>query len=159
VLHGRPYHPQTQGKEERLNRTLKAEVLLRKDLRDLAEAQAAFDQWREVYNFQRPHEALGLEVPAKRYRASKRSYKACLEPIFYGQEDVVLKVQVKGTMSWKGRLYFVGEAFAGERVALRRTVEEGSYAVYYSHQRLGSIDLRNQEQKRWRTLSIRDKNL
>lgn len=64
VSHGRPYHPQTQGKDERFHRTLAAEVLDGCRFRDLAQVQAAFDAWREVYNVHRPHQAIKLETPA-----------------------------------------------------------------------------------------------
>lgn len=64
--HGRPYHPQTQGKDERLHRSLTAEVLRQDRFADLNAAQRAFDRWRTIYNEQRPHEALGLAVPASR---------------------------------------------------------------------------------------------
>jgi transposase InsO family protein len=50
VAHGRPLHPQTQGKDERFHRTLKAEVLNGKSFPDLAACQRAFDRWRHVYN-------------------------------------------------------------------------------------------------------------
>ncbi len=73
VAHGRPYHPQTQGKDERFHRTLKLEVLKRGDLTDLARAQHAFDAWRQIYNAHRPHEAIGMDVPADRYRVSPRA--------------------------------------------------------------------------------------
>lgn len=72
VIHGRPYHPQTQGKDERFHRTLKAEVLCHRAWRDLTECQSAFAQWREVHNCQRPHEALGMDVPASHYHVSLR---------------------------------------------------------------------------------------
>jgi transposase InsO family protein len=70
VLHGRPYHPQTQGKEERFHRTLTLEVLARRpSWHSLADVQRAFDVWRAVYNLRRPHEALdhdaSLAVPAE----------------------------------------------------------------------------------------------
>src|SRR5262249_24915119 len=58
-LHGRPYHPQTQGKVERLHATLEAEIWPRAR-RDSPEHFAAdLEAWRPVYNAVRPHEALG----------------------------------------------------------------------------------------------------
>lgn len=66
ILHGRPRHPQTQGKDERFHRTLDVEVLQGRHFTDLAECQSAFNAWRPVYNEQRPHEALSLAVPASR---------------------------------------------------------------------------------------------
>ena len=57
VSHGRPYHPQTQGKDERFHRTLTAEVLQGRHFADCPASQVAFDWWRPVYNFERPHQA------------------------------------------------------------------------------------------------------
>jgi transposase InsO family protein len=59
VSHGRPRHPQTQGKDERFHRTLRLELLHDREFRDLAEAQREFDGWREVYNFVRPPSGAG----------------------------------------------------------------------------------------------------
>jgi len=81
VTPGRPYHPQTQGQDERCRRTLKAEVLTGGPFGDLAAAQRRFDAWRAVYNLERPHEALGLQVPARRYRPSPRPFPAALPPM------------------------------------------------------------------------------
>src|SRR5262249_28011286 len=55
VSHSRPYHPQTQGKDERFHKTLGLELLRDRFFRDLAQAQRCFDDWRYVYNLQRPH--------------------------------------------------------------------------------------------------------
>ena len=74
VLHGRPRHPQTQGKEERFHRTLKAEVVSGRSFRDLADCQRAFDDWRPRYNHERPHEALDQCPPANLYTPSPRAY-------------------------------------------------------------------------------------
>jgi transposase InsO family protein len=49
VIHGRPYHPQTQGKEERFHRTLNAEVIGSRRFDDLPHCQKKFDDWRTVY--------------------------------------------------------------------------------------------------------------
>ena len=64
VTHGRPTHPQTQGKDERFHRTLKAEVLQGCSFADLEDCQRHFDPFRERYNLVRPHEALGWIPPA-----------------------------------------------------------------------------------------------
>ena len=50
VSHGRPYHPQTQGKEERFHRTLTVEVLAQRVFADFVRMQARFDEWRDCYN-------------------------------------------------------------------------------------------------------------
>ena len=67
VSFSRPYHPQTNGKDERFHRSLKAEVLNGRSFADLIQAQAAFDRWREIYNHQRPHTAHGGQPPAVVY--------------------------------------------------------------------------------------------
>ncbi|MDR2092069.1 MAG: integrase core domain-containing protein [Azoarcus sp.] len=70
VSHSRPYHPQTQGKLERLHETLKAELLQGRYFKTNEQAQRAFEAWRNDDNLERPHEALGQQQPAGRYRPS-----------------------------------------------------------------------------------------
>jgi transposase InsO family protein len=144
VLHGRPRHPQTQGKEERFHRTLAAEAIGTRAFRDVPDCQAAFDAWREVYNLQRPHEALGLATPATRYAPSPRAFVEAPPPIEYGPADAVRRVCGKGRVSFRGRACRVGKAFAGEPVALRPTATDGLLDVFYCHQRVAEIDLRAQ---------------
>jgi len=141
VLHGRPYHPQTQGKEERFHRTLQAEIFSRTDLRDLDHSQEAFDQWRPVYNQERPHEALAMATPASRYTPSARSLPKHLPPIEYSPGDLTFTVKGKGEITWKNRTYYLGNGFAKQPIALRPHVTDGLYAVFFCQQRLGWIDL------------------
>jgi transposase InsO family protein len=146
VHHGRPYHPQTQGKDERFHRTLKAEVIQGRTFTDLMECQHRFDPWREVYNHERPHEALDLGVPASRYRPSRRSYPE-VRPVWeYGPTDAMRKVGRDGTISFKGRPIDLGKAFRGEYVAVRPTTEDGIFGVYFGVHRVAQIDLRVQTQ-------------
>jgi len=142
VSHGRPYHPQTQGKEERFHRTLKEELLARHaDWPDLYEVQEAFDRWRDLYNYERPHQAIGDAPPASRYLPSPRPFPEVLPPIEYDTGDEVRKVQDKGRISFRGRDFLVSRAFIGQPVALR-AAEDGVWNVYYCHQRVGRVDLR-----------------
>ena len=143
VSHGRPHHPQTQGKDERFHRTLKAEVLQRPPFDSLAHAQQAFDGWRDVYNLERPHEACGLAPPVSRYRPSARTYPERLASIEYGPDDQVRRVQHKGATHFRGHLVPVGLPFIGELVAVRPTATDGVLEVYFMSQRLRQIDLRS----------------
>ncbi len=142
VSHGRPLHPQTQGKDERFHRTLKAEVIDRRALIDLSHCQRVFDSWRDFYNCERPHDALNLDVPACRYQVSNRTFPDQLPTIEYA-DPLVRKVQAKGEISFKGREWCVGKAFAGYPVAVRPTQEDGKLDVFFCHQRITTIDLAN----------------
>jgi transposase InsO family protein len=144
VAHGRAYHPQTQGKDERFHRTLDAEVLQGRPFADLLDCQRRFDGWREVYNHRRPHEALGLAVPASRYRASPREFPEVLPSWEYGPGDAVRKVACDGTVSFRGRPLELGKAFRGQRVAVRPTTSDGVFAVYFGVHRVAQVDLRVQ---------------
>src|SRR6185437_6141124 len=75
-------------------------------LRTLAQCQLEFDRWRDLYNCQRPHEALNLQVPASRYVPSARPFPEVLPPIEYGLTDVVRKVRGWGHIKYRSRDYF-----------------------------------------------------
>ena len=142
VWHSRPYHPQSRGKNERFHRTLEAEVFTFQRFRNLAEAQRAFDTWRTVYNLERPHEALGQEVPASRYRPSSRSMPDGLPQVDYDTHEIVRTVgTTKDYISFKGRLWQVPRAFRGERVAIRPQSRDGHYGVFFGSRRIATIDL------------------
>jgi len=141
VSHGRPYHPQTQGKDERFHRTLKVEVLAQRVFADFERMQLRFDQWRHCYNHVRPHEALAMAVPASRYQPSQRSFPAQLPTLEYGATDQVRKVQIDGKIYFRNREFRIGKAFRGYPVALRPTSVDGVYEVYFATHRISQIDL------------------
>ncbi len=141
VSHSRPYHPQTLGKDERFHRTLKAEVIARYSFADLDTAQVRFDRWRHVYNFERPHEAIGMQTPATRYGPSPRSLPDILPLIEYARGDIVRRVQQHGFISYRGRQFRISKAFTGYPVALRPTVTDGVMEVFFCHQKIAQIDL------------------
>jgi len=141
VSHGRPYHPQTQGKDERFHRSLKAEVLAQRVFPDFECVQRRFDDWRHCYNHVRPHEALDMQVPASRYQPSPRSFPEQLSPVEYGTTDRIRKVEVNGKITFRRHRYHVGRAFAGYRVALRPSLADGVYDVYFATHLIAQLDL------------------
>lgn len=146
VIHSRPYHPQSRGKNERFHRTLKAEVFAFKSFATLSEAQHAFDHWRTVYNLERPHEALDQQVPASRYRPSPRSMPDRLPEVEYEPHEIVRIVGTTKTyVSFKGKLWKVPQAFRGERVAIRPTNTDGQFGIYFGAHQIGNIDLTNKQ--------------
>jgi transposase InsO family protein len=114
VLHGRPYHPQTQGKDERFHHTLNRELISRHTWRDLQHCAEQFPPFRHRYNCERPHDSLDGDTPVQHYRPSPRNLPAALSPIEYP---------------------------AGTHVHTVRCFD-GLWQVWYAHQQLGQIDLR-----------------
>jgi transposase InsO family protein len=121
ALHGRPYHPQTQGKVERAHQTMAREVLPRLDWGQGEQKVAAqLEHWRsEVYNAIRPHEALGNAVPASCWYASERPRPARLPAVVYPRGMETRKVMQRGEISWQGYELLVGAGLQGERVGVQ----------------------------------------
>lgn len=134
ITHGKPYHPQTQGKDERFHRTLKSELLAYERFYNLDQTQKGFDKWREKYNCLRPHESLDLNTPSSRYKPSERSYSEKINPPEYNISDYKRKVDEKGSISFKGNEYKIGKAFYGETIALRPDIQDGVFNVYFYNQ-------------------------
>ena len=103
VIHAKPYCPQGRGKNERFHRSLKAEAITAKPLADLKQAQRAFDQWRDIYNHQRPHQALDMHVPASRYQPSARPMPSRLPTIEYDIHDIVRKIPKTAPFQLQGQ--------------------------------------------------------
>lgn len=145
VSFSRPYHPQTQGKDERFHRTLKAELLSRTDFRDEHHCQEACEQWRQMYNHERPHESLAMAVPVSRYRPSERPYQELVADFDYSPDDIVRRVGQTGQLQLQRQRYKISEAFAGKSVGIRATEKDGLMAVYYRHQKIATVDIRGGE--------------
>ncbi len=145
ISHGRPYHPQTQGKDERLHRTLNAELISRRRFHDLGHCQPAFDDWRDTYNHVRPHQALDMSVPGERYQPSSRSFPETLTPILYDTGDVVRKVDVCGRISFRNRKFRVGKAFHQQPVALKPTDKDGNFQVFFCHKPVAHISFHHSD--------------
>lgn len=142
VIHGRPRHPQTQGKLERWHRTIKRRVFGATLLPDLPMAQTAFDRFREEYNTERPHLALAGAVPISRYQPSPRALPDPLPAIVYDENATVVRVRQKGEISFQRRQVFISGGLAGQMVGVEPTTTDGVFVVRYCQQQVATIDLR-----------------
>jgi transposase InsO family protein/transposase-like protein len=139
VIFSSPGHPQTQGKEERFHRTLKAEVLQGRTYLSLQACQKELTGWREIYNWERPHHALQMQVPGSRYTPSHREYPEGVVPWIYDCAEV-RKVQQKGEIFFRGKVFRIAKVFYGQQVGLFPTVHPQQWKVFFRHQYLGLLD-------------------
>ncbi|MEM6279033.1 MAG: IS481 family transposase [Verrucomicrobiota bacterium] len=149
VIHGRPYHPQTQGKEERFHKTLDVDLLrTRPSWASHEECDAAFGPFRQLYNEERPHDALGGRPPIERYRISERSYDETSEKRHaeehYLEGDTLRKVSKSGEISFRSNRVYVGVGITGETVALR-AYDEGIWKVSYAWKELGVVAMTDEK--------------
>jgi len=106
---GSPGHPQTQGKIERFHQTLQRWLAARPAARSLSELQQQLDAFREHYNEQRPHRALGRNTPGDTYRATPKAIPASAPP--HGHYRLRYdRLDRKGKMSIRraGRMHHLG---------------------------------------------------
>ena len=112
-----PGHPEQNGRLERLHRTLKAETAS-PPRATTRRQQRAFDTFRQTYNIERPHEALGQQPPDRRYHSSSRSYPSRVRAPEYEVGMTVRQVRTNGEIKWKGDTIYLSEALRGEPVGL-----------------------------------------
>ena len=133
----RPAHPQDNGAHERLHRDIERELAGTVQA-DRDAQQTACDLWREEFNHQRPHEALGDRCPAEVYQKSPRPYRAAT--LDYGPGFFARKVGVNGVLTFRCHRIFVSQALAGCHVALRRS-RGHQFELWLNYLMLGSLDL------------------
>ena len=86
--------------------------------------QRAFDRFREEYNEIRPHEALGQEVPASRYRPSHRRYPRQLPQLEYPEHFYVAQTYPNGMLSFKSTQWYISSCLRSERVGLEEVDDD-----------------------------------
>src|SRR5262249_53664386 len=121
--------PEENGRHERMHRTLKAETV-RPPAADLAEQQARFDAFREEFNHERPHEALGQVTPGSVHRPSPRPLPAEPPPPGYPAHFEVRQIRGGGEIKFRGRFISVSGALIGQPVGLEEAAD-GVWSVFY----------------------------
>jgi len=139
VQFSRPACPQDNGCHERMHRTLKAECCRHPSANRFAQQQR-FDRWRKDFNEERPHEGLGMRMPADVYHRSAKRLDERIKPRLYPLGSEIRRVNSAGFISLEGGSGYVGEAFIGVDVALERSETSDLIVVRYANVKLGQLD-------------------
>lgn len=130
-----PAHPEQNGRHERMHKTLKA-ATARPPQAHLAAQQRCFDRFRERYNTERPHEALGDATPASCYAPSPRPFRATLPPLLYPGHYERRLVSRNGGVRWNTRWVNVSHLFAELEIGFEE-IDDGLWNVYFGPVWLG----------------------
>lgn len=131
-------HPEDNGAHERMHRTLKAEAT--RPARRTAELQQrAFNQFRRIYNEERPHEALEMQPPASLYTPAEKRMPKLLEAMRYPESNQTRRVNIHGQIRWRSSHYFVSETLRGQTVGLEFN-DAGSWNIYFGPALLAELD-------------------
>ena len=139
-----PGKPQQNGRHERMHLTLKQDTAS-PPARSLAEQIARFRDFRQIYNHERPHEALGQVPPARLYRVSPRVWDGVLRSPDYPAHVAVRRVRGNGEIKWKSKAIFISKALRGEPVGLH-LIDDDAWLVKYGPILLGTLKGRD----KWR---------
>lgn len=140
TIHGRPRHPQTQGKDESFNRAMTKELLKYAVIRDMADAQRQFDQYREFYNNIRPHHALKLDTPSQHYVRSSREYPSQISRWEYPEGAEIRRVKSTGYFNWDGQGYYLSEALGGKEIMIQKSRTENCIKIIFREFQIAKID-------------------
>lgn len=136
----KPGHPEQNGRHERMHLTLKAETT-RPPAENLLAQQETFDNFTQIFNFERPHQGIDMKCPGDLYKPSLRPYKG-IEPIFYPMHDQTIQITQCGRICRKKMKVNLSTAFAGQEVGIKE-IEEGIWVVSFLDYDLGYFDEEN----------------
>jgi len=112
-----PGKPQENGRHERMHQTLKQEVAM-PPAPTLKAQLVQLEAFRQMYNHERPHEALGQIAPAKVYTPSPRLWDGKLRSPDYWNATHIRRVRICGSIRWRNKELFVSEVLRHEPIGL-----------------------------------------
>jgi len=132
-----PGKPQQNGAHERMHRVLKRDVAAR-EAGSLRAHQRQLNAWMQVYNSERPHEALGMRTPDSLYVCSPRKLPSRAAAASYAQSLEVRSVRSNGEIKYRGCVYFISGVLCGRRVGLE-ALDDGRLRVWFATCELGVL--------------------
>jgi transposase InsO family protein len=133
-----PGHPEQNGSHERLHRDIRAE-LQTLVVKNMKRQQEAFDAWKQEFNYERPHEALGMRTPGELYSRSARRFTGKKPEIVYPPAFEVRMVKKDGYVEFRRRKRFLSNSLVGWPVGLEHC-KGGVVRVWFTDLCLGTTD-------------------
>ena len=133
----RPGKPQDNGTHERMHRTLK-EFATIPPAHSFATQQRKLDEFRHMFNRERPHEALEMRRPASLFTGGMRPFPRRPPVIEYEPSLDVRRVSSQGSIKWGGHAIFLSHALAGEWIALK-PIDYDIHEVYFARFLIGRL--------------------
>jgi putative transposase len=133
----KPGCPQQNGRHERMHLTLKKEAT-KPPAFNFLQQQEKFEKFIDIFNNERPHQAIGMKYPAELYAPSARIYKG-LPDIEYPFHDKTITVTNCGRICLKNKIISLSAVFAGQTVGITET-EDGIWLVSFMQFDLGYFD-------------------
>jgi len=137
-IHGRAYHPQTQGKIERFHRTMKSELLRNRQFKNINDIQAKMDEWRHKYNNDRPHLALNAKCPSEIYVPSKREYSDIVSDYIY--DGKVRKVNNWGYLRFADFQIYLSETMSDTILEIKENTNGNTFDIFFRNFKIAEID-------------------
>jgi len=139
-IHGRPQHPQTQGKIERFHRSMNEELLAGVVFKDLVDAQSELSRWRHRYNNERPHQALNMHCPAEVYLPSSRCYDEKVHDYDYGNTYPIRKTNNWGYLRFGPIRFYLSDTFMDTYLQVRQIEERQTFRICYRNFGIAEVD-------------------
>lgn len=137
-----PGRPDQNGGHERMHRDIALE-LESCPADNLRQQRAALETWRNTFNFERPHQALGMRTPVEVYQKSDRPFPQEPPELEYPTGLLTRKVGTKGIIAVEGAYVTISTALTGFHVGLKPIKPDG-FLVWFGPLCLGVIDMRAQ---------------
>lgn len=136
-----PGHPEQNGSHERMHRTLKQETAF-PPAADGPAQQQRFDAFRAEFDFERPHQALGMRTPGSLYTPSARELPGRVPEPEYPAHCIVRQVRANGILYFRDRSIYLSELLIGQPIALEE-IADGIWSVYFYKLLLARLDERS----------------
>lgn len=137
----RPGKPQDNGTHERMHRTLKEFATIPPG-HSFPSQQKKLDEFRHMFNHERPHEALEMQRPGRLFSGGTRPFPRRPPVIEYEGSLEVRRVSQQGAIKWAGDRIFISQSLAGEWIALK-PVDYDTHQVYFARFLIGRL-IRNE---------------